>query len=64
MAESFREDLQRELRVMHELKDAVAVMEQMPSWFEDYNEFTPKGLKMRSPREYRRSLTKIEGCPV
>jgi transposase InsO family protein len=40
-------------------------MEQLPLWFEDYNEYHPhKGLKMMSPREYRRSLAKIEGCPV
>jgi transposase InsO family protein len=42
---------------LRELKDAATVMEQLPSWFEDYNEYHPhKGLKMRSPREYRRSL--------
>ena len=36
-----------------------------PVWFEDYNEYHPhKGLKMKSPREYRRSLAKLERCPV
>jgi hypothetical protein len=32
-------------------------MEQLPHWFEDYNEYHPhKGLKMKSPREHRREL--------
>lgn len=65
MAESFVKTFKRDYVYMHELKDAVTVMEQLPSWFEDYNEYHPhKGLKMRSPREHRRSLTKLEGCPV
>lgn len=65
MAESFVKTFKRDYVSMHELKDAIMVMEQLPSWFEDYNEYHPhKGLKMRSPREYRRSLTKLKGCPV
>jgi len=59
MAESFVKTFKRDYTSMHELKDATTVMEQLPSWFEDYNEYHPhKGLKMKSPREYRRSLTK------
>lgn len=65
MAESFVKTFKRDYVYLHELKDAQTVMEQLPSWFEDYNEYHPhKGLKMRSPREYRRSLIKTEGCPV
>ena len=30
---------------------------QIPDWIEDYNENAPhKGLKMRSPRQYRREV--------
>ncbi len=65
MAESFVKTFKRDYVSMHELTDARIVIEQLPSWFEDYNEYHPhKGLKMRSPREYRRSFSKLEGCPV
>jgi len=50
---------------MHDLPDAKTVMELLPLWFEDYNINHPhKGLKMRSPREYRMMQNKLEGCPV
>jgi transposase InsO family protein len=65
MAESFIKTFKRDYVAMHNLDTAERVMEQLPSWFEDYNEYHPhKGLKMKSPREYRRSLAKLEGCPV
>lgn len=65
MAESFIKTFKRDYVYMHELPDAKTVMQQLPSWFEDYNEYHPhKGLKMRSPREHRRVLSKLEGCPV
>jgi putative transposase len=57
MAEAFVKTFKRDYVSIHELKDARTVMEQLSSWFEDYNEYHPhKGLKMRSLREYRRSL--------
>jgi len=41
---------------VNELHDAVSVMRQLAAWFEDYNEVHPqKGLRMQSPREYRRA---------
>lgn len=65
MAESFVKTFKRDYVALHSLESAERVMEQLPSWFEDYNEYHPhKGLKMRSPREYRRMLAKQEGCPV
>ena len=65
MAESFVKTFKRDYVAMHDLDTAERVMEQLPSWFEDYNEYHPhKGLKMKSPREYRRSIAKLEGCPV
>lgn len=46
---------------MNDLPDAVSVMEQLPSWLEDYNENHPhKRLKMFSPREFRRQEFKLE----
>jgi transposase InsO family protein len=39
----------------HPFNYARTAMEQLPRWFEDYNENHPhKSLKMRSPREYRK----------
>ena len=65
MAESFVKTFKRDYVYMHDLPDAVTVMEQLPLWFEDYNENHPhKGLKMLSPREYRRKEVKLETCPV
>jgi putative transposase len=65
MAESFIKTFKRDYVALHNLESAERVMEQLPSWFEDYNEYHPhKGLKMRSPREYRRLLAKQEECPV
>jgi transposase InsO family protein len=65
MAESFIKTFKRDYVAMHDLPTAERVMEQLPLWFEDYNEYHPhKGLKMKSPREYRRALAKLEGYPV
>lgn len=65
MAESFIKTFKRDYVAMHDLETAERVMEQLALWFEDYNEYHPhKGLKMKSPREHRRSLAKLEGCPV
>ena len=47
------------------MEDAVTVMEQLPYWFEDYNDNHPhKGLNMRSPREYRRLVNTLEQCKI
>lgn len=65
MAESFVKTFKRDYVYMDDLPDALSVMEQLPSWFEDYNEYHPhKGLKMLSPREFRRKEAKLETCPV
>ncbi|HTZ39512.1 MAG TPA: integrase core domain-containing protein, partial [Syntrophales bacterium] len=40
------------------------VLEQLPKWFEDYNEQAPhKALKMKTPCEFRRLAAKLETCP-
>lgn len=65
MAESFIKTFKRDYVYIHDLPDAKTVMELLPLWFEDYNIHHPhKGLKMRSPREYRMMQNKLEGCPV
>jgi putative transposase len=65
MAESFIKTFKRDYVGVHELWDAKSVMEQLPIWFEDYNENHPhKGLKMKSPREFRKEEDKLEVCPV
>jgi putative transposase len=56
MAETFKRDYVQ----LNDITDARAVMEKLPLWLEDYNEYHPhKGLKMKSPREHRRELTKL-----
>jgi putative transposase len=65
MAESFIKTFKRDYVQLNDIPDAREVMNKLPLWFEDYNEYHPhKGLKMRSPREHRRELSKLEGCPV
>jgi transposase InsO family protein len=55
MAESFVKTFKRDYVQMNLLHDARTTMEQLPQWFDDYNENHPhKGLKMKSPREFRR----------
>jgi len=56
MAESFVKTFKRDYVYVNELHDAASVMRQLAGWFEDYNEVHPhKGLRMQSPREYRRA---------
>jgi putative transposase len=65
MAESFIKTFKRDYVQVNDILDAREVMNKLPLWFEDYNEYHPhKGLKMKSPREHRRELSKLEGCPV
>jgi putative transposase len=65
MAEAFIKTFKRDYVGLHRLESAQVVMEQLPRWFEDYNENHPhQGLKMMSPREYRQSLRNIVECPV
>jgi transposase InsO family protein len=65
MAESFVKTFKRDYVHANPLYDAQFVLEQMPKWFEDYNEHHPhKGLKMMSPRQFKRRTVKLELCPV
>jgi putative transposase len=65
MAEAFVKTSKRDYVRTHSLTDACIVLEQLPNWFNDYNEYHPhKALKMRSPRQFRRHVAKLEGCAV
>jgi transposase InsO family protein len=53
MAEAFVKTIRRDYVWMSDLPNAEAVMEQLPKWFEPYNEEAlHKALQMRSPRQY------------
>jgi putative transposase len=55
MSEAFVKTFKRDYAYQRELPDARSVLEQLPGWFEDYNEWAPhKGLRMKSPRQFRR----------
>tara|TARA_B100000212_G_C27333863_1_gene515947 strand:+ start:504 stop:1268 length:765 start_codon:yes stop_codon:yes gene_type:complete len=55
MAEAFVKTFKRDYVWLGDLSSAKRVMEQLPDWFNDYNENAPhKGLNMMSPREYIR----------
>jgi len=57
MGEAFVKTFKRDYAYLNDLPDAATVMAKLPEWFEEYNRWHPhKGLKMRSPREYRQSL--------
>jgi putative transposase len=65
MAESFVKTFKRDYVYVHDRPDAQSVLTQLPRWFEDYNEIHPhKALRMRSPREFIRSLQQPAACPV
>jgi len=57
MAEAFVKTFKRDYVWSADLSSAVSVMGQLEKWFHDYNENAPhKGLKMLSPRQFRREL--------
>jgi transposase InsO family protein len=65
MAEGFVKTFKRDYVHVNRLDNARVVLEQLPGWIKDYNEIAPhKGLKMLSPREYRKSLAASAECPV
>jgi putative transposase len=53
MAESFVKTLKRDYAYISRLPNAKDVIDILPKWIEDYNNFAPhKGLKMKSPKEF------------
>ena len=67
MAEAFVKTFKRDYVWFGNLADAKTVMNQLPGWFEDYNEWAPhKGLKMLPPRHCSCPFIKrpIFKCPL
>lgn len=61
MSEAFVGTFKRDYVYTHELPSAATVIEQLPTWFEDYNKNAPhSGLKYMSPWEYRAQQKKNE----
>jgi putative transposase len=62
MAEAFVKTFKRDYVYLNKLESAQAVLSQLGSWFDDYNEVHPhRGLRMRSPREFLRNSATHEG---
>lgn len=58
MAEAFVKTFKRDYVYLARLSDARSVLVELDEWFRDYNENHPhKGIKMLSPRQFRRSLS-------
>lgn len=58
MAEAMVKTLKRDYVYLADLPDATTVLDQLPTWTDDYNENQPhKGLKMLSPWQLRRLQT-------
>jgi transposase InsO family protein len=58
MAESFVKTFKRDYAYVNDLRSAEEVLGKLSEWFNDYNENAPhKGLRMMSPREYRRTIS-------
>lgn len=56
MAEAFVKTFKRDYVYLGDVSSAETVFAQLPHWFNDYNENAPhKGLKMQSPRQFRRA---------
>ena len=65
ISEAFVKTLKRDYARVHPRPDAPTVLDQLPSWIEDYNENHPhSGLRMRSPREFIQSQSQPAPCPV
>lgn len=63
MAEPFIKTFKRDYVYNNDRPDARTVLAQLAAWFEDYNEeHLHKGLQMRSPREFIRSIENAV-CP-
>lgn len=60
IAENFVNTFKRDYAPRMDLRDARAVLAQLPAAFEHFNEVHPhSSLKMRSPREFRRQQTAV-----
>ena len=61
IAEAFVRTLKRDYLRVNPVPSAAAALTQIAGWFADYNELHPhSGLRMRSPREFRRAQQPAE----
>nr|CDS58564.1 hypothetical protein SYMBAF_70055 [Serratia symbiotica] len=59
-AESFMKTFKRDYVYVNDLPDTASMLEKLAEWMADYNNWHPhKGLKMRSPREYREAVLAV-----
>ncbi len=64
MSEAFVKTLKRDHLRINSVPDAATALGQIAGWFDDHNENHPhSGLRMRSPREFRRAhqLAEVSG---
>jgi transposase InsO family protein len=55
VSEAFVKTLKRDYARVHPRPDALTVLQQLPAWIGDYNEYHPhSGLRMCSPRKFLR----------
>jgi transposase InsO family protein len=70
MSEAFVKTLKRDYLRVSPVPDATTALDQIAGWFDDYNENHPhSGLRMRSPREFRRAhqpaeVSRLERLPI
>ena len=65
ISEAFVKTLKRDYARVQPRPDALTVPQHLPTWIEDYNDNHPhSGLRMRSSREFIRSLSQPATCPV
>ena len=65
MAESFVKTFKRDYVRCNPRPDAMTVLRQLDSWFEDYNTAHPhRALKMLSPREFINANSLLAACPA
>lgn len=65
MAESFVKTFTRDYVAINALPNAETVLQQLKTWFSDYNTVHPhRALKYRSPEEFRQDQFNQTVCPV
>jgi len=65
MAEAFVKTFKRDYVYGNHGPDAQSGPEQLPGGLDDYNEYHPHmGLNVKSPRQHRRAVAKLEECPI
>ena len=66
VSEAFVKTFKRDYARVNPRPDAIAVLQRLPEWFEDYKTVHPhSGLRMRSPREFVATQSPTQAaCPV